>query len=691
LSVIKLSIVIVSYNVKTFLQQTLESVYKASSDIECEIFVVDNSSLDGSAEMVESKFPEVNLIRNDKNLGFAKANNQAIDKSNGEFILLLNPDTVVQEDTFSVLIDFFGTHPEAGAAGCKVLNADGTLQPACRRSSPTPMVVLPKILGLNHLFPKSKIFGKYNLTYLDEDELSEVDAVSGSCVMVRKEVIEKVGTLDEDFFMYGEDLDWFYRMRMAGYKIFYVPQTKIIHYKGESTKAVRYDVIGMFYKAQIKFVKKHFSKSKSFLSVMFLYIGIIMRASLSYAAKISGLLAPAALDILLIQISISLALMIKFGSLAEWNSYLSITLIYTFIWLITFYVLKMYDRRRYSATFAAWGVILGFFVNTTFTFFFKQFAYSREVLIWLLLFNIILLPSWRIFIRLAQRTKWIPYIGTLGKTLATRRTAIIGSSDGAREIADKINEQVDQGYNIVGFIGTDSPLDFPEEYVYLGNISEIDEIVKIRKITNLIFSTEFNSYEEILSIIDKMKHLKLNFKIVAKDLDFIIGKSSVEPIDDISFLDMNYNIDKLTNRVLKRSFDIILSFPLLIALFPFAIIYSIATGFSFNRMTFHTYDGHKKSALFLSDGADKKRNRMAGYPLLYHIFLGNLSFVGSEIQPGSSSEDMIRLKPGLTSLTEIMRRKESNREENARYEQYYLRNQSIRLDIEILIKNLFHF
>ena len=640
--------------------------------------------------MVESKFPEVKLIRNDENLGFAKANNLAIDKSDGDFILLLNPDTVVQEDTFSVLMDFFKTHPEAGAAGCKVLNADGTLQPACRRSSPTPMVVLPKILGLNHLFPNSKIFGKYNLTYLDEDELSEVDAVSGSFVMVRKEVIEKVGTLDEDFFMYGEDLDWFYRMRKAGYKIFYVPQTKIIHYKGESTKAVRYDVIGMFYKAQIQFVKKHFSKSKSFLSVMFLYIGIILRASLSYAAKIGGLIAPAALDILLMQVSISLSLIIKFGSLSEWSSYLSITMIYTSIWLITLYVLKMYDRRRYSATFAAWGVILGFFVNTTFTFFFKQFAYSREVLIWLLLFNIILLPSWRIIIRLAQKTKWIPYIGTLGKTLATRRTAIIGSGIEIRKIADKINEQVDQGYNIVGFIGNESPSDFPEEYVYLGNISEIDEIIKIRKITNLIFSTEFSSYEEILSIIDNMKHLNLNFKIVAKDMDFIIGKSSVEPIDDISLLDMNYNMDKLTNKVLKRSFDIILSFPLLILLFPFAMIYALATGLSFKKMKFNTYDGHKKGVIFLSDGVIKKRNRLAGYPLLYHVFLGNLSFVGSEILFESSSEEMIRFKPGLTSLTEIMRRQESNSEEYARYEHYYLRNQSIRLDIEILIKDLFH-
>jgi len=641
--------------------------------------------------MVESKFPEVILIRNDKNLGFAKANNLAIEKSSGKFILLLNPDTVVQEDTFIVLMEFFETHPDAGAAGCKVLNADGTLQAACRRSSPTPMVVLPKILGLNRLFPKSKIFGKYNLTYLDEDELSEVDAVSGSCVMVRKEVIEKVGTLDEDFFMYGEDLDWFYRMRIAGYKIFYVPQTKIIHYKGESTKAVRYDVIGMFYKAQIQFVKKHFSASKSFLSVMFLYIGIIMRASLSYAAKIGGLIAPAALDIFLIQVSISLALMIKFGSLAAWKSYLSITLIYTTIWLITLYILKVYDRRRYSATFAAWGVILGFFVNTTFTFFFKQFAYSREVLIWLFLFNIILLPSWRIIIRLAQKSKWLPYIGTLGKTLATRRTAIIGSGDEARKIANKINEQVDQGYDIVGFIGNETPLEFPEEYIYLGNISEIDEIVKIRKITNLIFSTDFSSYEEILSIIDKMNYLNLNFKIIAKDLDFIIGKSSVEPIDDISFLDMNYNIDKLTNKVLKRSFDIILSFPLLILLFPFAIIYSIATGFSFKRIAFHTYDGHKMSVLFLSNGENKKRNRMSGYPLLFHIFIGNLSFVGSEMQFKSSSEEMIRFKPGLTSLTEIMRRKESNSDENAKYEHYYLRNQSIRLDIEILIKNLFHF
>ena len=672
------------------MQQTLESVVNASQRIETEIFVVDNNSLDGSTQMVKSLYPQVILLDNTENVGFSKANNAAIRQAKGDYILLLNPDTVVQEDTFDILVEFLETRPEAGAVGCKVLNADGSLQLACRRATPTPSVMLPKILGLSALFPKSRVFGRYNLTYLDENEISEVDAVSGSCFMTRREVFEKVGYLDEDFFMYGEDLDWFYRTKSVGFKIYYVPTTKIIHYKGESTRAAGYDAIKMFYKAQIQFVRKHFSKSKSLLAVFLLYIGIILRALVSYAAKTSAKFSLVITDIVFMQISLVLALLLKFHSLAELNAYVFVTIIYTSVWLITLYLLRVYEIRRFSATYSAWAVILGFFVNATFTFFFKQIAYSREVLIWLLLFNTIFLPSWRIAIRLARKTGFVPFLGTLGKTMISRRTAIVGTGEEAQRIGQKIISKIDHGYKIVGFMDRKLPDHFPENFNYLGDVSDLEDIVILKKITDIIFSADNYSYEEILNIIDQVKDLGLSFKIVPKHMDFIIGKSSVESIEEISLIDLNYNIDKLSNRILKRGFDIIFSVSLIILLFPFALFYWVYKRLLITPRKIMLSPNNQKTMYTISDNGDISRNRLAGYPLLFNILTGTLSFVGSELLAELPPERSIHFKPGITGLGQTMNRGERLRENYEEYEHYYRRNQSIRLDLEILIKDLFN-
>ncbi|MCJ7552663.1 MAG: glycosyltransferase family 2 protein, partial [Ignavibacteriaceae bacterium] len=256
-----LSIIIVNYNVKVFLQNLLDSIQKASSGIQTEVIIVDNASDDGSIEFLREKYPQIKLIVNKTNLGFGKANNIGLKEAKGKFILFLNPDTIVAEDTFSKMIEFFNQTPDAGLAGCKILNPDGTLQLSCRRSFPGPWTSFTKVTGLSTLFPKSKIFARYNLTYLDENQTYEVDAISGSFMMIRKEVYDKVGGFDEQFFMYGEDLDLCYRIQKAGHKVYYVHSTQIIHYKGESTKRSNIDETKVFYKAMHLFVKKHLSTS----------------------------------------------------------------------------------------------------------------------------------------------------------------------------------------------------------------------------------------------------------------------------------------------------------------------------------------------------------------------------------------------------------------------------------------------
>ncbi|HEY4611363.1 MAG TPA: glycosyltransferase family 2 protein, partial [Bacteroidota bacterium] len=308
---LQLSVIIVNYNVREFLDHSLTSIRKAMKGIRGEILVVDNASDDGSVQMVQRRYPDVALIANKINLGFAKANNLALEKARGNYLLLINPDTVVQEDTFRAMIQFFEDHPDAGLAGCKILNPDGTFQLACRRSFPTPWVAFTKIVGLSSLFPKTKLFGRYNLTYLDPDTIYEVDALSGSFMMLRRDVYERVGGLDEDFFMYGEDLDWCYRVQQAGWKIFYVPTTRIIHYKGESTKRSSIDEIKTFYEAMYLFVQKHFRSSV--LLFVLLQFGIFLSSTLARAAEFLRPIRIAVVDFLLVDAALILAELIWRG------------------------------------------------------------------------------------------------------------------------------------------------------------------------------------------------------------------------------------------------------------------------------------------------------------------------------------------------------------------------------------------
>ena len=253
-----LSIIIVNYNVKFYLEQCLESVRRASRGLQVEVFVVDNLSTDGSVEYLRGRFPEVTFIANRENVGFARANNQAIRLSTGRYVLLLNPDTIVGEDTLARCVEFMEAHPEAGGVGVHMLNANGTFAPESRRGLPTPFVAFCKMTGLGKLFPKSRLFGRYYMGYLDVNEVNEIEVMSGAYTMLRREALDKVGLLDEDFFMYGEDIDLSYRVLKGGYKNYFVP-VRMLHYKGESTVKSSYRYVYTFYQAMQLFFNKHYA------------------------------------------------------------------------------------------------------------------------------------------------------------------------------------------------------------------------------------------------------------------------------------------------------------------------------------------------------------------------------------------------------------------------------------------------
>ena len=260
------SIIIVNYNVKFYLEQCLESVRRASRGLQVEVFVVDNLSTDGSVEYLRGRFPEVTFIANQENVGFARANNQAIRLSKGRYVLLLNPDTIVGEETLARCVEFMEAHPEAGGVGVHMLNADGTFAPESRRGLPTPFVAFCKMTGLGKLFPQSRLFGRYYMGYLDANEVNEIEVMSGAYTMLRREALDKVGLLDEDFFMYGEDIDLSYRVLKGGYKNYFVP-VRMLHYKGESTVKSSYRYAYVFYQAMRLFFRKHYGHYSFIISL----------------------------------------------------------------------------------------------------------------------------------------------------------------------------------------------------------------------------------------------------------------------------------------------------------------------------------------------------------------------------------------------------------------------------------------
>ncbi len=661
----ELSVIIVNYNVRAFLENCLLSVQRACEFIQTEILVVDNASDDGSVEVVRNKFPQVKLIVNENNIGFAAANNRAIIESQGKYLLLLNPDTILQEDTLRVMINYFNKSPDVGLAGCKILNPDGTLQLACRRSFPNPWVAFTKITGLNNLFPRSKIFGKYNLAYLSPDETYEVDAVSGSFMFVRREVIGQVGGLDEQFFMYGEDLDWCYRIKTAGWKIFYVHSTQIIHFKGESVRRSDIDEIKVFHQAMRHFVNKHFQYG--IFSEVILYIGIAIREWGVFIIKISKHLRVVLLDYMLILISIILAEYFWFGKIFHFPLYAyPILLTVPAITLISImYKFGVYSKRKLSIIPTVYSVIIGYIILSALTFFFKQYGFSRMVTGISGILTIVMLPAWRMIARFVLRSPEHRKHSLFG-----RRTLIVGIESSGEELLRRLRARVDDGYEVVGFVDVTRKRigEKVSGVEILGSIDNIGKIIDEGKVSEVIFSTNTITYANILSVIGRTKNRNVNFRVVPDSMNVIIGKTHIDYLDDIPLVDIEYNINQPLNRLIKRMFDIAVS-PIF-----FIILYVIGL-----------YQKDSKKFWILTDG--KKT-------LFQNILRGEVSLVGPllstlTVKNNDSGKNFVYFgKEGVTGLVQINYHNELSKEEIEKYNLYYAKNQSLILDIEILLKTI---
>lgn len=650
-----LSIIIVNYNVKEFLQNCIHSIQKATKNITSEIIVVDNASDDGSVELLQSQFPEVKLFVNNKNLGFSAANNIGLQYSTGKHLLLLNPDTIVEENTFDTLIDFFNTNPDAGLAGCKILNPDGTLQLACRRSFPGPWTSFCKVTGLSSLFPKSKIFARYNLTYLDENKTYEVDAISGSFMMMKREVFEKIGGLDEIFFMYGEDLDWCYRVQKAGYKVYYVHSTQIIHYKGESTKRSSLDETKLFYNAMHLFVKKHLATS--FIVEIILRTAIMARELIAFIARGKLILFSLFLDIITFNLSLLLAENL-YSNFKTWLGFPhdSLWIVYTVpvtFHLLTGFIFRNYRKENISLLSNLTSVIAAFFVISSLTYFFKEYAYSRGVVILTYIILFFFTSFWRIIYKFYVR------IGLPGLQHTKINTLIVGTSASAVEIASKLKSNYISFHSIIGMISTTRKEIGTKagDFDVVGSIENIRKIIHEKKINEVIFSSKELSYKQIMSIVAECQQERVEFRLAGENIDFIVGKSSINLLNDIPLFEISYNISQPVNRLFKRVFDILLSIFILIFLYPFILL------LKGRRVKGKTFSG----LVFQTPG----------------VLSGNYSFVGPN---DSDNQGKLYLgKPGLTGLwfTEI-----EGTESIEKLNIFYAKNQNIWLDLEIMGKTI---
>ncbi|MDH7515633.1 MAG: glycosyltransferase [Bacteroidota bacterium] len=652
------SVIIVNYNVRDLLANCLHSLRPALHGITHEIFVVDNDSDDGSVEMLERDFPAVRVFRNPENVGFARANNIALAHAAGDFILLLNPDTLVQEDTVATLIERFREHPDVGMAGCKILTPNGTLEPACRRSFPSPWVAFTKLTGLSALFPRSRLFARYNMTYRSEDETYEVDAISGSFMMLRREVYERVGGLDESYFMYGEDLDWCHRIRQAGWRILYVHETKIVHYGGESTRRSSIDAQTLFYRAMEVFVRKNLAAPLPFR--VLIHLGIRTRLLLTRGAEVAARLAPVLADGVLASLALAAAELMRYGKLFSFPPYAYPTVYIAVIavFLFTQLVAGAYTRRDYAVTRSAVGAAAGFFVLSSVTYFFKEYAFSRFVVILAGTIAFILLPARRILASFLSPQRRMSFV-------TGRPTLLVGLTEQAFSILDRLRRSDAGTYRVTGLI------DVTHKHLgetfggveVVGSVDNIAKVVTARKISDVIFSPDALPYTEILSIIYRTRGLGVQFRIVPPGSDVLVGKSGIDHLTTVPLIDIEYNLARLPNRFLKRSLDIVVSLACLICLTPFVSFFP-----------------------------RHAQNRACSLRHLYHelpsVLFGKKSLVGIPERLARDRTDMFLGKPGLTGVIQLRSPETLHQDEQRKLAVQYARHHSIFLDIEILLRTV---
>lgn len=624
------------------------SVRRAIDGIDAEIFVVDNNSVDGSVQMLKEKFPEVKLIDNKENLGFSKANNQAIKQSSGEYVLLLNPDTVVEAETFSKVIQFMDSHEDAGALGVKMIDGKGNFLPESKRGLPTPTVALYKIMGLSRLFRKSKRFNKYHLGYLDKNQTHEIEILAGAFMLLRKKVLDITGLLDETFFMYGEDIDLSYRIIKAGYKNYYFPETRIIHYKGESTKKSSINYVFVFYNAMIIFAKKHFSQKNARLFAFLINLAIYLRASAAIANRFVKRFSLPFLDFVTIFLGVFILkiyweiniLSVRGGHYPL--GYITIIVpIYLAIWLISVYMSGGYDKP-FRLSKIIQGIFLGtVFILVIYALLSEEYRFSRAI--------IILGALWAVFIMLSSRVilHLLNIKGFRFDLPLNKRIIIVGKKIEAERVKSLI---VQTGVN-TGFVGiVDTGFSEKNQEEYIGNIDQISEIIEIYRINEVIFCAKDMTSADIINKMSVLKQFDVEFKIAPPESLYIIGSNSIDTTGELYVVNIN-SVSNALNRRNKRFFDVMIAL-------AFIISYLFIFWFIKNPFKFFTN--------------------------IISVFLGNKTWVG--YSESTNNSGLPSLKKSILNPSDAFKNKNLNNELLMQMNIMYARDYNVSNDLNIIFR-----
>ena len=526
----KLSVIIVNYNVSAFLEQALTSVVKAMRGVDGEIIVVDNHSVDNSVAMVKAKFSQVKLIENQENVGFAKANNQAIRISSGEYVLLLNPDTLVEEDTFEKCLRFMDETPDCGGLGVKMVDGQGRFLPESKRGIPYPKSSFYKLFGLSKLFPKSQKFGAYHATYIGEDETHEVEVLSGAFMMMRKSVLDQVGLLDEDYFMYGEDIDLSYRILKGGYKNYYFPQTRIIHYKGESTKKGSLNYVYVFYKAMQIFARKHFSANNAKIFNVAIDAAIWFRAALAALKRIVSRILLPLLDFIFIFAGLfAISKYWEHTVLLQRNSSFSYFYFYVvlpgyaLLWLISVWISGGY-RKPVKRTLLNRGIVAGAVVILLiYALLPETMRFSRAV--------VIIGAVWALFVvntlrYLLAKMKLIE----VDNRRLNQRIAIVGGPQETDRVLGMV-QSMNESREFVGLIMTEHPEN--ENRLCIGEADDLSELLTIYQINEVIFCARDIPADQIIDWMNRLQDTQVDFKIAPEDSSSLIGSNAIFTTEDL--------------------------------------------------------------------------------------------------------------------------------------------------------------
>lgn len=637
---IDVSIIIVNYNVKDYLLQCLRSLEQIDATIKKEIIVVDNHSTDGSIGDLRPQFPSVTWIELDENIGYGKANNIGLAQAKGRYTLFLNPDTIVGRDVLQTMTSYLDANPDVGLAGCKVLNPDGSFQVACRRGLPTPWASFCKLFGLQSIFPNSKLFAQYNMTYLPIDATYPVDALIGAFMMGPTWLMQSLGGFDPAFFMYGEDIDLCYRVKLAGKRVMYVHTTNIIHYKGESTKRSSMNEVRVFYEAMEIFAKKHFGGSQIFLA--FLRLGIVARSIMARALRKKREIIIWILDMIAVNAVLLFATSVRFQHPFGFPDYAYpiVPIALTMISTLSLISVGEYVEYRPTVRRSAVGLLVTFFMLSSLTYFFKDFGFSRGVLLMTIGFSAVMFALIRGLAALTDKAS----------AARTRRVLLVGINENTAKIIDELEKAEHRNTEIAGVVSVTPFSDrMFSGYPILGEASYLSRILDVTSAQEVILTDQGMPHERAMELMIACSTYRARFHL-ATDYDDIV---TARIINDVAGEEPTVSVPPLLrfrNRVAKRIVDVVVAMVVLTLGMPVLIL-------------------QRKSGL---------------RQIWWNVLRGSASVVG--LLPDGI--ERTSGKPGITGLAQVTRNANLSKPTIQQLNDYYVRDYSLSLDVEIILKQL---